>query len=289
MPAGRRVGQRLERDQRAHDRLAPRARGRCSGSTTRRHQASVSASGPVGVERPAAAGWCDGYQVEHERRPARPRADRELGHGASGPRPAAATGRAQAQRRPGPAIARSAAVGAPDPGDDRAVVEADDQLHAHRHPARDGPRRCRTTSGSLCARRHAVDDRAPRPSSVVELGLQHQGVAAGSGAGPRGPRSAGASSQRPCSGVPSRAAKQAGRVEAGQAQPVDRAVRGRPGRRSGSRRSARSPRWGPPSVSRGGGRRPPSAWRPRPGGGGWSGPGPAGARRRPAGRRPGAP
>ena len=63
----------------------------------------------------------------------------------------------------------------PDPGDDGAVVEADDQLHAHRnatgdafhHPGHVGP---------LGADGHAVHD-ADHPLVGVELGLQHQAVA----------------------------------------------------------------------------------------------------------------
>ena len=81
----------------------------------------------------------------------------------------------------GPPTARSVrVVEARHPRDDRAVVEAQDELGAHRHPAaasRDDPHEV----GRLAAQRHEVDERDGALRGL-ELGLQDQGagpVAAG--------------------------------------------------------------------------------------------------------------
>ena len=133
--AGRGVGQRLEGDQRADHRVrASRPGSRCTARPTRRHQASVSPRACDGVDA-GGAGLVRGM-------PGRARtATRSPSATVKSARlvqfsPRTGTG-VRSQTESGPAIARSAALDVPDPGHDRAVVEADDQLHPHRHPAAD--------------------------------------------------------------------------------------------------------------------------------------------------------
>ena len=123
--------------------------------------------------------------------------------------------------RPPYGLEAAVTVAAADPGHDRAVVEADHQLHPHRHPSTDSLDQADHVR-RLAARRHAVD----HPDDALsrgEVGLQHQGarlVAAGdacAGAGRRDPPAA-----------MLRFAEQGGeagrRVEPRKAQPVDAAV-----------------------------------------------------------------
>ena len=62
-PAGRRVGERLERDQRADDCLAPLALVGAAVRPSRRHHVVRVAAAPLGVDRVRRRGSCDGYQV----------------------------------------------------------------------------------------------------------------------------------------------------------------------------------------------------------------------------------
>ena len=88
--------------------------------------------------------------------------DRELGRPCVRSSPSRLDRRAEAQRVRAGDRPTSAAVDAADPRDDRAVVEADDELHPHRRRDRARPSTIRTRSGARLARRHEVDERGPR-------------------------------------------------------------------------------------------------------------------------------
>ena len=119
----------------------------------------------------------------------------------------------------GPAMATRRAIEPVNPGHDVAVVEADDQLHAHRHTAvqsLDDAHDVRRT----VARRHEVDD-PHAPFGRLVYGFQDQGqVTIPALAGANG------GSRRKEPAPMFRSAEQSGkagrRVKAGKATPIDR-------------------------------------------------------------------
>ncbi len=148
-----------------------------------------------------------------------------LGHGERRNRPQVAAlvlnGRAQ-EYRVGAGDGEERPVERAHPGDDRAVVEADDELHPHLDTSADSlddPHEV----GLRLARRHEVDE--PHGTVVrLQLGLEDERVAPVPAVRrtERHPRAA--IVQWPFSASPRSAAKQRARVEARQAQPVDGAV-----------------------------------------------------------------
>ena len=213
--AGRRVGQRLERDQRAQHRLATTRRcvrlQRFGPVLPTRRRSSSTVSAAIG-RRGGSAGRT-GDQVQDE--------------GTSSPAPTvnSATVRevlARAARRgvqsvtaSGPATARQAPSSQPpDPGHDDAVVEAQDQLHAHA-PGRARPGRSRTRSAAVVAGGHAVDERRPRPRPSRNRS-PGSGCPRGSGASPRHLGPAGAIASGRSRALPRRAAKQAAESKRGR-------------------------------------------------------------------------
>ena len=128
-------------------------------------------------------------------------------------------GRAEAERV-GAGDRDPRVVDAAHPRHDLAEVEADHELRAHRHDpldALDDPDDVR----GLAARRHEVD-RADAPSARLVGRLEHERVApVGRRAGASAP-TAGASTQRPWSGVPRSDAKHAPESKRGkQHQSID--------------------------------------------------------------------
>ena len=154
--AGRGVGQRLEREQRALDQ-----RG-VPGALVRAAAGPFPASPPRSPRSPSAA-------RRRRERAARARASRSAGTApdplrgrrnrppcAGSPR-GSSTGvrqRAAGRARPWPAMP---SVDAPHPGHDRAVVEPHDQLHAHRHRAALADHHPEHV-GRRASQRHQVDD-----------------------------------------------------------------------------------------------------------------------------------
>ena len=90
----------------------------------------------------------------------------------------------------------------------------------------------RTTS-RLAARGGMQSITVHAPVVRLELGLEHERRRRDTGARRRATAPAGAISQRPCVGVAEQRREAGAGVEAREAQPVDRAVVGRPARRSG--------------------------------------------------------
>ena len=148
----------------------------------------------------------------------------------------------------GPAIAVSAAVvGAPDPRDDAAEVEAQDQLHPHADAALEAAGDAHDV-GRLVADRHRVDD-LEHAVGGVEVGLEHERALAVAALGPLDVVG-GREQPAPVRLVAEQRGEAGGRVEARQAEPVDRAVVCRRAPPSACRRSARSPRSAAPSAVR---------------------------------------
>ena len=127
------------------------------------------------------------------------------------------------------------------PGHDVAVVEAQPQVHPHRAPGRDTPSTIRTTSGASPRGRHEVDD-PHRAVGGVPLGLQHEGVAAVAPPGARAARRPARAASGRRSVVAEQRGEAGGRVEPGQAQPVDRPVPADQGGGLQVADAARSPR-----------------------------------------------
>ena len=222
--AGRAVGHRLQRDERAPDGLRPAA-------------ALGAAAGPLVPEllRVAQLGL---------------RADR-LGHGivgelvgegelrglalgdgelADGPHVLAAQGYLGPQHhhvgtRDG---AHGLLVDPRHPGDDRAVVEADHQLRPHLDPTASADDETDQVRG-VAAERHEVDER-DGTFGGLEVGLEDQRVVAVAAADARGRLGRG---DQPAAVLgPAEQGREAGaRVEPGPAQPVDGAVAANQGRR----------------------------------------------------------
>ena len=125
--------------------------------------------------------------------------------------------------------AQRAASQARHPRHQRAVVEAHDQLGAHAQPGRAGPT-TRRTSPRPSPRGGMKSISVAAPSRGLELGLEDQRVDRDSGACVRACGSAGAISQRPFVRRAEQRREAGAAVEARPAQPVDRAVAGRPAR-----------------------------------------------------------
>ncbi len=166
--AGRRVGQRLEGDQRAHDRVAPTRRSTCSAPPTRARTSSVASSDDCGSIA-SGGGTCDGPYVRT--------------NGTVSP---AATSNSATVVRSSPCSARRRVqhhhvrtrdraqrpvLQARDPGHRAAVVEAQHQLHAHPHAPAVAAHQPHDV-GVAAARRHEVDDRRRRrrPSRCASRG-----------------------------------------------------------------------------------------------------------------------
>ena len=98
-PAGRRVGQRLERDERAQDGVARASRTWHAVRRPLAPPASVVGEGLLGVDALAAAARCDGYQVRTNGTRS-PGGDGEVGHGVRSS-PASIDRASQARARPG--------------------------------------------------------------------------------------------------------------------------------------------------------------------------------------------
>ena len=213
-PAGGGIGQRLQGEQGADHRVLPAA-------------LVVDAAGPLappglgvaeGLDRVDAARGrpVRGVPGEHEGCPL------ALGHGEvgqGGPVLAPHRDRGAQPDRVGPGDRVQRPVFVPHPGDDRAVVEADGQVHPHPHPPLDplhDPGHVRVP----VARGHAVDH-PDHPVVGPVLGLQHQGVALVAAADL--PDTPGRGEQPAAVGAVAEQGGEAGRrVEPGQAQPVDR-------------------------------------------------------------------
>ena len=189
--AGRRVGERLERDQRALDRVAP-GRSRSQRADQSRHQASVSAT---------AVGRVDG-----RRRAARATGTRSARTGPASPSSTANSARvvrsspARRDRRvepqaSGPAIdeQRARRAGAPT-GRGRSRSAAISSI-AHSTRAARAPRRAARRPAPR--RAAACSRRADRAVRGLELGLEHERVRRGSGARRASRAPAGAIRQRP--------------------------------------------------------------------------------------------
>ena len=137
--------------------------------------ASSSASG----SRTRGGGSCDGYQV------------RTNGARSPGPTVNSATVVKSTPRvvvgvrsssASGPATARSVVVGPPYPGQDQAVVEADDELHRDRHAAAHALDDAHDVE-RLVARRHEVED-ADRALGALRTRSRGRACPGGSGAAP---------------------------------------------------------------------------------------------------------
>jgi hypothetical protein len=215
-PAGGRVGEGLERDERAQHRVTPRA---LVGAARR----------PV---RPEPLGLRDGVRgVDARRRRKMRRRPRQV------ERHALALGHGEARHAREPlAVYRDAAdepqlIGTRDgaqrpvhllhPRDDRSVVETNHELHAHR----DTPPAAFDDAhevGLTAAQRHAVEHGNRAVLSLV-VGLQDQRPLAVAAAH-RGGRPFGGQPPATVLGRAQKGREAGRRVEARQAQPVDRAV-----------------------------------------------------------------
>ena len=220
------VGQRLERDQRAPDRVAVRARRR-SGTlaTTRSRRRTVSCSASFGVDRAGAAGarLGDHVRTNGTRSPA---CDGEVGDrgsrrcalrsGAGGAQPH----RVRTGDRDRGLVARRWRTH----GHDAAVVEPQPQLAVHLHAAAERPRRS-ARRRPPAARRHEVDD-PDRAARGLPLGLQDQRVVA---VAPPGAVAAAGRGQPPVSGVGRRrAARRSRRASRSAAGTASRWIPSRP-------------------------------------------------------------
>ena len=189
-----------------------------------RHHSSVSREGLLGVQRLRVGAMRRmPRQVERDPLPLR---DGELGHRPQvhalqldvGPE---AEHVGAGDRRDPPFVLA-------DPGDDRPVVEPDDQLHPHGDPAatpHDDPHEVRR----LAARRHEVDHR-DRPVVGLVVGLEHQGpVPIAAIDLPHLARRG--QEPSPVLGGPQQGGEAGPRIEVREAEPVDRPVAGDQGRR----------------------------------------------------------
>jgi hypothetical protein len=214
--AGRLVRQRLERDERPHDRITPRPLVAAApgpvpppglGRRDRRHGVrSAAALGELRMPR------------QNERHPLT-RAHGELGDRAEVL--PAGLGRGGQADRVGPGEAVQVIAGPLHPRHHPAVVEAEHQVHPHRHPAGnslDHP----DHAGVIGAPRHAVHQ-PDHALAGAELGLQHQGlapVAAGHAVGAAGR----GDPPEPVLLTAQQRGEAGAGVEPRQAQPVDRPV-----------------------------------------------------------------
>ena len=168
--AGRRVRQRLERDQAALDQLAVRpvdGRARPDHSC---HQRVVSCASPRGRRRGWGSGSCDGCQVSTNGTSSPASSSNSATVVRSRPRVGRPGMRCTAS---GPGDRRQPAVlAAPDPRDDPAVVEAQDELHAHGHASLEAADDAHDV-GRLVADRHEVDD-LQHAAGGVEVRLEHE-------------------------------------------------------------------------------------------------------------------
>ena len=121
----------------------------------------------------------------------------------------------------GPAVASSVSPDPPHPGHDGAVIEADDELHAHGHSstqafddAHDIP--------ALIRERHAVDD--PHGALIrLEFGFQNQGAVAIFA--PDAAHLCGRRDQpAPVRGLSQQCRETRARIKSGKAKPIDGAV-----------------------------------------------------------------
>ncbi len=214
-PAGRRIRQRLQHEQRLVDLLVVVAAVGAAGRPTRASNSSASLSACSGSIASGSSS-CDGNQVSTN-------GIRSPGASVNSETvvissPCTSTG-VRRQSASGPGDRDPGVVDAPHPGDDLPVVEADHELRAHPHlavEALDDPDDVRR----LAARRHEVD-RAHAPLVRLVDRLQDQRVVPVAARRAR-TAPAGARSQRPCSGSPSSAAKQAPESKRGkQHQSID--------------------------------------------------------------------
>ena len=218
MPPVPRVGQQPQGQQRAR----PRRRGRGRRTSHCAAQASAQRDGLVDParRRPAAAGigWCDGTQVV-EKVSSSPSLHVELVVVAAVVGAAAAGGRA-APACPGRRSAvitslavRSSLRGAPTAGPCRSRTAPPTRAASGRVP-RDARR---PGARGRRGRRRAASGRSPCTTPVVgRVGRLEDGRCRRRSGGSTASPSAGPSSQRPCSAVPSSAAKQAGESKRGR-------------------------------------------------------------------------
>ena len=213
MPPVGAVGQRLERDQRALRRPRDHSPVSWQRRDHSRQNASVARERRAGVDRRRrrqVRGRIGQRRTDTSRPP--PRRTRRP---CRSPSPCSGAG-VRRTTMSGPATARSVPSSMRvTHGTIDAVVEAQDELGPHRALRRARPTTRRTRSDAVVARRHEVDhgDGARRRSRTRSPGSACRPIAAGDA---RRSAPAGASSQRPCSGPPSRAAKQAAESKRGQ-------------------------------------------------------------------------
>ena len=239
--AGGRVGQRLQHDQRAHDRVPPAAAVAGLGRPLLPPLLGVGQHAAA-VQRGRRGDSCDGYQVELERSAAGPRRRR------SGP-PSTAPG-----RRSRPASPAAGCPGRPPPPARRASCAPRGRSTRSRSgcagpcASAPGPRRPSTTLSSAvpssCSGRKSMT--ATVPSGVSNSRLQHQRVAPVAAAGgargrlavrrPAGRSASGRVRACPAGRRSRRANRSAGRTTSRWSRPA------RPGPRSRSPRSGHSPR-----------------------------------------------
>ena len=171
----------------------------------------------VGVERPG-RGQVGGMPGERER-PALPGRDLEVGHGGEALAPERQVG--GEREGLGPRHRVDPVRGSAHPGDHRAVVHSHHQLHPHRHgaPAADD---LADQDRRALALGHAVDHRH-RAVGGLEVRLEDQGAVAVPAA--RGSAAvAGGQAEPAVLGAAQQGREAGGRVEAGQAEPVDGAA-----------------------------------------------------------------
>ncbi len=221
--AGRCVGECLQRDQRAPDGLGPFARFAAGG-------------GPAGPEA-LGVGQCRRDLERRWRRQVRGRVghgevdglagrDLEFGHGVQ---VLTAKRHGGAQADPvgaGHGLQRAVGI-ATHPGDDGAVIEAEDQLHAHPHPPALAHDKADQVRGRA-SQRHEVDERDDTLVGL-EAGLEDQGARAVT-PGDSG-RAHGCDQPASVLGAAQEGREAGAGIEAGPAEPVDRAVGPDQGRR----------------------------------------------------------
>ena len=135
-------------------------------------------------------------------------------------RPSSSTGVAQRDRVRA-CDADQRALDVSNPWDDRAVVEAQRELHTHRHGAANALDD--TDNGGIgVSRRHEVDE-PNRTVRCLERGLEHEGVALVAASG-RVEVAFGLDRPVPVLGIAEESREDRTRVEPGDAQPVDFAV-----------------------------------------------------------------
>ncbi len=216
--AGGRIGQRLERDERAQHLGAPATLvGTATGPVVPELLGLLQGVERIDLARPRLVGRVPG-DVEGK---ALSGVDVELGNGLEVL--AARLDRAGQTQHVGAGDGGDAAVFRAHPGDQGPVVEAGDELGAHPHLAAHAFDDAHEV-GEVAAQRHEVDE-ANDAAVHFQLGLQNQGVAAVAAA------HAARFAHRGDEPAPVfRPAEQRGEagpgIEAGKAQPVDRSVLG---------------------------------------------------------------